>query len=117
MIERRHPARERIRRLIGQVHGDAEAEMLRRRGHRRHQQQRIVDRDLRGVRSAESAVAAEHVVDAEHVGEKQPVEQAALQRLRQRRSSRRAGDNRASGRADGATSRATDARRNSSRTR
>ena len=55
MVERRHAAGEGIGRLVGQVAGDAKAEIARGVGHRRHQQQRIVHRDLhrvadRGVR-------------------------------------------------------------------
>ena len=83
MVERRHPPRERIGRLVGQVGGHAEAEMLGHRRHRRDQQQRIVARRLRGVAQRRVRAAAEHVVDAEHVGEKQPVEPAALQRFGQ----------------------------------
>ena len=83
MVERRHPPRERIGRLVGQVGGHAEAEMLGDGGHRRDQQQGIVGRRLRGVAQRRVRAAAEHVVDAEHVGEKQPVEPPALQRFGQ----------------------------------
>ena len=83
MIERRHPPRKRVGRLEGEIAGDAEAEMLRHRRHRRDQHQRLVGRRLRGIAQRRVRAAAVHVVDAEHIGEKQPVEPAALQRLRQ----------------------------------
>ena len=81
MVERRHSPRKRIGRLEGEIAGDAEAEILRDRRHRRDQQQRLVRRRLRGVAQRGVRAVAEHVVDAEHVGKKQPVEPAALQRL------------------------------------
>ena len=80
MIERRHAPGEGEGRLVGQRDGDAEAEMLGRRGHRRHEQQRIVDRHLRRMAQRRVRRAAEDVVDAEHVGEKDAVEQPALER-------------------------------------
>ena len=46
---------------------------------------------LRGVAQRRVRAVAEHVVDAEHVGEKQPVEPSALQRPGQIESSRAAG--------------------------
>ena len=73
MIERRHSPRERIGRLIGQIAGDAEAEMLGHRGHRRDQHQRLVRGRLRRVAQRRIRTVAIDVVDAEHVGEEQPV--------------------------------------------
>lgn len=63
--------------------GDAEAEMLGDRGHRRHQQQRIGQRDLRGLAQRGGVVAAVDVVGAEHVGDEDAVEPPALQQFRQ----------------------------------
>ncbi len=83
VIERRHPPRKRVGRLERQIAGDAEAEMFGDGGHRRDQHQRFVGRRLRGIAQRRVRAVAEHVVDAEHVGEKQPVEPPALQRLRQ----------------------------------
>ena len=83
MIERRHPPRERVGRLEGEIGGDAEAEMFGHRRHRRDQQQRLVRRRLRRVFQRRVGAVAEDVVDAEHVGQEQPVEAAALQRLGQ----------------------------------
>ena len=83
MIERRHAPGKRIGRLVGEVAGDAEAEMLGHGRHRRDQQQRIVDRGLRGIAQRRVGTAAEDVIDAEHVGKEQAVEPAALQRLRE----------------------------------
>ena len=84
VIERRHAAGEGIGRLVGQVAGDAEAEMLRGIGHGRHQQQRVVHRDLHRVADRGVRRVMEHVVDAEDVGQEQTVEQPAFQCLRQR---------------------------------
>ncbi len=117
VIQRRHAPGEAIGRLVGEIHGDAEAEMRGRRRHRGDQQQRIVDRRLRGVGQRRARVAAEHIVDAEHVGEEQAVEQAALEDVRPARSSSRGACSRANDRADGATGPAIDAPRSSSRRR
>ena len=81
MVERRHPARERIGRLERQIAGDAEAEVFRHRRHRRDQEQRFVGRRLRRVTQCCVGAAAEYVIDAEHVGQEQAVKAAALQRL------------------------------------
>ena len=83
VIERRHSAGKRVGRLEGEVAGDAEAEILRHRRHRRNQHQRLIGRRLRGIAQRCVRAAAEHVIDAEHIGEKQPVKPPALQRLRQ----------------------------------
>ena len=83
MIQRRHPARKRVGRLEREIAGDAKTEILRHRRHRRDQHQGLVRRRLRGIAQRGVRAIAEHVVDAEHIGEKQPVEPAALQRLRQ----------------------------------
>ena len=83
MVERRHPPRERIGRLVRQVGGHPKTEIFGDSGHRRNQQQRIICRRLRGVAQRRIRTAAEHVVDAEHIGEKQAIEPPALQRPRQ----------------------------------
>ena len=83
MIERRHASGEGKRRLVGKRHRDAEAEMLGDGGHGGDEQQRIVDGRLRRVLQRGVGASAEHVVDAQHVGQEEPVEQAALERLRQ----------------------------------
>ncbi|MGY3406631.1 hypothetical protein ACVWZV_002744 [Bradyrhizobium sp. GM5.1] len=80
MIERRHPPRERIGRLEGEIAGDAEAEILRHGGHCRQQQQRIVRGRLGCVAQGCVRTVAVDVIDAEHVGQEQSVETAALQR-------------------------------------
>ena len=80
MIERRHPPRKSIGRLIGKVGGHPKTEIFGDRGHRRDQEQGIVARRLRGVAQGRIRAAAEHVIDPEHVGEKQSVEPPALQR-------------------------------------
>ena len=83
VIERRHAAREIIGRLERKVCRHAEPEMPRCGGHRRDKEQRIVDGNLRRVRQSRACVAAEDVVDAQHVGDEQAVEQTSLQDLRQ----------------------------------
>ena len=80
MVERRHSSRESIGRLVGQVGSHPETEILGDGGHRRNQQQRIVAWRLRGVAQRRVRTTAEHVIDAEHIGEKQAVEPPALQR-------------------------------------
>jgi hypothetical protein len=82
MIERRHAARERKRRLIGERDGDAEAEMLGRRRHGRNQQERIIHRRLCRMAQRRFRSAGENVVHTQHVGQKKTIEQAALQRAR-----------------------------------
>ena len=84
MIQRRHPAREQIRRLIGEVAGHAEAEMRGGMRHRGHQRHRIQQRDLHAGAQRRVRGALQHVVNAQNVGEEQAVEQPALQRAGQR---------------------------------
>ena len=81
MVERRHSPRKRIGRLERQIAGDAEAEILRHRRHRRDQKQRLVRRRLRGMAQCRVRATTEHVVDPEHVGQEQAIEAAALERL------------------------------------
>lgn len=81
VIERRHPPRERVGRLEGQIAGDAEAEILRHRCHCGEQQQRLVRRRLCRIAQRSVRAVAIDVVDPEHVGQKQPVETATLQRF------------------------------------
>lgn len=83
VIERRHSPREQIRRLVREIRGHAEAEMRRRVRHCRHEQQRIVDGHLHRFAQRDIGAAAVHVVDAHDVGEKDPVELAALERARE----------------------------------
>ncbi|KGC34693.1 hypothetical protein DO62_3207 [Burkholderia pseudomallei] len=83
MIERRHASRERIGMLIRQRARDAEAEMPRRGRHRGHEQDRIVDGHLRALPDRRFAAALVDVVDAEHVGDEQAVELAALEQSRE----------------------------------
>ncbi len=83
VVERRHPSRERVGRLEGEIAGDAEAEIFGHRGHRRDQHQRLVGRGLRRVAQRRIRIAGIDVIDAEHIGEEQPVEPSTLQRLRE----------------------------------
>ncbi|MGY3105970.1 hypothetical protein ACVWW7_002597 [Bradyrhizobium sp. LM6.9] len=81
MIQRRHPPRERIGRLEGKIAGDAEAEILRYRCHRREQQQRFIRRRLRCIAQGCVRAVAIDVVDPEYVSQEQAIEAAALQRF------------------------------------
>ena len=83
MVERRQTTGEGVRMLKRQRGGQTEAQMLRHQRHRSDQGQRIVDRHLRRLADRRVAAAVQHVVDAKHVGDKQPVELAALQQSRQ----------------------------------
>ena len=79
VVERRHPARERERRLVGGRERHAEAEALGDRGHRRDEQQRVEVRALQSLAQRRLRAAAEHVVRADHVGEEDAVESAVLE--------------------------------------
>ena len=81
MVQRRHPAGERERRLVRRGEGDAEAQVPGDRGHGRHDEQRIVRRYLQPFADRGVGAAAECVVGAEHVREEDRVEPAALQQL------------------------------------
>ena len=83
LVQRRHAPGEQERLLVGQVHRHAETEMLRHCRHRRHQHQRIEQRHLHRLPQRRVRRAAIHVVDTQHVGQEQPVEQPAFQQLRQ----------------------------------
>jgi hypothetical protein len=61
----------------------AEAQVLGDQSHGRDQLQRIVDRHLGGLTNRGVAVASVDVIDAEHVGNEQAVELAALEDFRQ----------------------------------
>ena len=83
VVERRHAAGEQIGRLVGQVGGDAEADMFGDRRHDRHHHHRVVDRDLHGVDDRRRRAAAVDVVDADDVGQEDSVELAAFRQPRQ----------------------------------
>ncbi|MNZ94136.1 hypothetical protein D3C78_1132370 [compost metagenome] len=83
MVQGGEAAGERIRVLEGERGGQAEAEVLGDQCHRGDQRQRIVDRHLGGLADRRVAVAIQHVVDADHVGDEDAVELAALQQLGQ----------------------------------
>ena len=83
MVEGRKTAGERIGMLKGERSGQAESQMLRHQRHRRNQRQRIVDRHLRRLADRRIAVAVQHIINAQHIGDKYPVKLAALQQTRQ----------------------------------
>ena len=87
VVERRHAPGEGVGVLEARGHGDAEAQVLGDRGHGRHHQRRIVDRHLRAGAQRRVGRAAVDVVDAEHVGDEDAVEEPALQQPREARSS------------------------------
>ncbi len=79
MVEGREAPGERVGRLVGEVGGDAEAQVLRDPGHGRDQHQRVVHRQLDGLARGQLDAVLVDVVDAEDIGDEQAVEQAALQ--------------------------------------
>lgn len=79
VVERRDATGERIRVLEAGAGGDTEAEVLGDEGHRGHEQQRVVDGDLRGLADRGLVAGAVDVVGAEHVGDEQAVETTALE--------------------------------------
>ena len=83
MIQRRVLAGQRVRLLVGDRTGHAEAEVLRHRGHGGDLHERVVDRDLRAVGDRRGGRVAVDVVDADHIGQEQGVEAAPLEHLGQ----------------------------------
>jgi hypothetical protein len=83
VVERAQSAGERIGVLERGAGRDAEAQVLGDRGHRAHQEDRIVHRDLGAVADRGLVGAAVDVVGAEHVGDEDAVEGRALQQLRE----------------------------------
>ena len=83
VVERRHATGERVRVLVGGAGRDPEAEVLGDVSHGRYQQDRIADGHLRPVPDRGLVAVAVHVVGAEHVGDEDAVEPAALEELRE----------------------------------
>ncbi|CUJ51345.1 Uncharacterised protein [Achromobacter ruhlandii] len=83
VVQRREAARQQVRRLVGQVHRHAEAQVAGRGGHGGDGQQRVVDRQLDRLAQRQVGRVLVHVVDADDIGQEQAVEQAALQQARQ----------------------------------
>ncbi len=79
VIEGRHAPGERVRVLIGEAEGDAEAQVLGDPGHGRHDQQRIVHRYLHAAAQGCVVAALVHVVHAQHIRDEQRVETSAFQ--------------------------------------
>jgi hypothetical protein len=72
VIEGRHAPGEQVRRFVGEVGGEAEAEVSGHRGHGRDQQQRVVDRQLDRLFERDVHRLLVDVVDADDVGDEQP---------------------------------------------
>ncbi len=83
VIERREPPRKDSGRLVGEIGGDTEAEVLGDQGHRGDEHHGVVNRHLNAVAQCGIGRVAVDVVGAEHVSEEHRVEAAALQQLRQ----------------------------------
>lgn len=79
VVERREAPGQQVGRLVGQVHGDAEAEVPGGGGHRRDQHHRVVDGQLDRLAQRQVERLAIDVVDADDIGDEQPVEQAAFE--------------------------------------
>ena len=78
MIERRETAGQLIGMLERQVGGNAEAEVFGRKRHGGNQQRRLGVRQLHRMTYRRARTVAEHIVDAEYVGQEDSVEQPAL---------------------------------------
>ena len=83
MVERRHAAGEQIGRFVGQIGGYAKADVFGDRRHHRHDHHRVVDRDLHRVDDRRRRAAPVDIVDADDVGEEDPIELAAFRQPRQ----------------------------------
>ena len=83
MIQRAHAAGKRVGVLIGQGARDAEPQILGHIGHRRNNHEGVVHRHLHRVFQRRVRPTAIHVIDAQHIREKQRVEFAAFQDARQ----------------------------------
>ncbi len=83
VVEGAHASGEQVGRFVGQVGGETETEVFRHGGHRGHQQQRVVDRQLDRLLERDVHRLLVHVIDPDDVGDEQPVEQSALEQLRQ----------------------------------
>jgi hypothetical protein len=83
VVQRRHTPSEQIGRFIGQIGGDAETDVLGHRRHDRHDHHRVIDRDLHGLDDRRRRAAPVDIVDADDVGQEDPVELAAFRQPRQ----------------------------------
>ncbi|GJE42416.1 hypothetical protein AEGHOMDF_1588 [Methylobacterium soli] len=81
VVEGREAPGEGVGRLVVDIDRDAEAQMLGGRRHGGDEQGRLVDGKLHGLPGGHIDAAAVNVVDADDVGDEEPVEQAALQKL------------------------------------
>jgi len=79
MIERGHAAGEKVRRLVSQIRGHPEAEMLGHQGHRRDEQHGIVERNLNPSAKCRVWRAAIDVVGPQDIGKEKPVELPPLE--------------------------------------
>ncbi len=83
VIECRHPSCERIGMLVRGARGYAEPQVLRNERHCGDQKHRVIHGHLRAVANRGLVASAIHVVGAEDVRNKDAVEGAALQQLRE----------------------------------
>lgn len=83
VVERGHAPGERIGVFVGERESDAEAQVLGNPGHGWYQQQRVVDRYLHATAQGGFGAALVDVVDAQHIGDEQGVEQAAFEQAGQ----------------------------------
>ncbi len=83
VIQRRQATGKRIRMFERQRRRQAEAQVLGHQRHGRDELQRVINRHLGGLANRRLAVAAIHVINAQHIGNEQPIELAALEDFRQ----------------------------------
>ncbi len=82
MVERREASGEEVGLLVGEVRRDAEPQVPGYGRHGGYDQHGVIDRQLDGVANRRIRAALIDIVDADHVGEEDTVELAALQRPR-----------------------------------
>ncbi|MNO49049.1 hypothetical protein D3C76_393930 [compost metagenome] len=83
VVERGHAPGEGVGVFVGQRKGDTKTQVLGHPGHCRHQQQRIIDRHLHATAQGGLRAALIDVVDTQHIGDEQGVEQAAFEQAGQ----------------------------------
>ena len=83
VVQGRQATGKGIRMFKRQRRGKTKAQMLRHQCHWRDQRQRILYRYLSGLANGCITVTVVHVIDAQHIGNKQAVELATLKQARQ----------------------------------
>ena len=83
VIQRGKPPRHQRRAFPGQVARHAKAKVARSRRHGRHNQHGIEQRHLHGIANSRIAIPAMHIINPQHIRQKQPVKQPFFQKPRE----------------------------------